>query len=113
MARPRKMAHEKRDRRLNLRLTSAELAHLCLQAERAGLASHEYVRRRALGHTVVAANSAKRADPALISELNRVGVNLNQLAKATNMGRRFSGVWGQLAIELSRVLAMVMATDGS
>lgn len=113
MARPRKQPHEKRDRRFNLRLTSAELSHLCLQAERAGLHPHEYIRRRVLGHAVVASSPVRKADPALISELNRIGVNLNQLAKATNMGRRFAGIWSDLAAELRRVLVTVAAGDGS
>ena len=51
----------------------------------------EYVRRRALGHVV--STSSQRADPALISELTRIGTrlakagnNLNQIARSVNSG---------------------------
>jgi len=113
MARPRKLVHEKRDRRFNLRLTPAELAHLHLQAQRAGLNPHEYARRRALGHALVVNGGAQKADPALVSELNRVGVNVNQLARATNMGRRFAGDWEDIAFELRQVLSSVLGGHGS
>lgn len=110
MARPRKKEEEKRERRFNLRFTPAEFSHVCLQAQRAGLAPHDYMRRRILGHVVVIAN-LKRSDPALVSELNRIGVNLNQLARAVNMDRDFTDCWGELSLELRRVLALMMAED--
>ena len=112
MARPKKQPHEKRDQRYNLRFTSAEMAHVQLQAAKAGLNLHDYARKRILG-APVAITSSYRTDPALISELNRIGVNLNQLARAVNMDREFEGDWGQLAIELRRVLTLLMARDGS
>lgn len=112
MARPKKQEHEKRDRRFNLRFTAAEIAYIRMQAEKAGLDLHEYARRRALGTAVVAAGS-RRADPALICELNRIGVNLNQLARAVNRGIEDGADWGELALELKRTLALVMASDGA
>lgn len=112
MARPKKQLHEKRNERFNLRYTKAEIDYVRLQAHQAGLHPHDYVRRRTLGHRIVPPR-AHRADPALINELNRIGVNLNQLARAVNRGRDEGADWGELALELKRVLNLVMARDGS
>jgi len=84
MARPTKDTADKRTERFNLRLTLAELAHVQAQAAHAGIGPHEYVRRRVLGHRVPPARS--QIDASVVSELNRIGVNLNQLTHAVNSG---------------------------
>jgi hypothetical protein len=78
MARPRKQPAEQRVTRLTTRVTLAELA----QASAAGLTAAEFLRR--LGATVTPRRP--RADDALLVELNRIGVNINQLARAANSG---------------------------
>lgn len=103
MARPKKQPHERRTERFNLRFTVAELAHVEQQARAAGLDPTEYLRRRALGYTVPAA-PARRTDPALVSELNRIGVNVNQLARAVHTGRDFVAYWREIGAELSAIL---------
>lgn len=112
MARPKKQLHEKRDQRFNLRYTPAEIEHLRLAAQKVGLHPHEYARRRTLGAPVVRPASS-RSNPALINELNRIGVNLNQIARALNRGREVEEDWDDLALELKRTLTLVMASDGS
>ena len=85
MARPKKQPHERRSAKLlPIRLTEAELADLHLQAERAGLSLTELVRQRATSGKVTPKRGL--ADAQLLSELNRVGVNLNQIAHAMNAG---------------------------
>lgn len=111
MARPKKHRHEKRDQRFNLRYTPAEIEHIRLAARKAGLHPHEYARRRTLG-AAFSAPQARRADPALINELNRIGVNLNQIARAMNMGREVEEDWQALSQELRRTLTLVMANNG-
>ena len=112
MARPVKEQHEKRDQRFNLRFTLAEIEHVRSQALAAGLEPHEYLRRRALGHAVPPAPS-RSSNPALVSELNRIGVNVNQLARATHRGSDFTRHWMHIAGELRTALAKVMAGHGS
>lgn len=85
MARPRKHPREQRSERFNLRFTIAERAHIDQQAAAAGIDATSFLRRRALGYRVPSAES--RADPALLSELNRIGVNVNQIARNLNAGR--------------------------
>jgi hypothetical protein len=49
----------------------------------AGLNRSDYLRQVALARRLVIARTT-RADPALIAELNRIGVNLNQMARTAN-----------------------------
>lgn len=84
MARPTKDDAAKRTERFNLRLTPAELAHVQQQAAHAGIGAHDYARRRVLSHRVPPARS--QIDATLLTELNRIGVNLNQLTHAVNGG---------------------------
>lgn len=89
MARPRKEQTEARTERLNLRLTLAERATLEAKAASAGVPPTDYARRVALGCRL-AIVAVKTADPELVIALNRVGVNLNQIARALNSHDGFS-----------------------
>jgi rRNA-processing protein FCF1 len=53
---------------VRFRLSAAEKAELVESADHAGLTLSDYIRRRALGHAVIA-----RTDAALIRELRRQG----------------------------------------
>ncbi len=107
MARPIKNEGEKRDQRFNLRMTRIEIETMREEAAKAGLNPHEYARRRALGHRVVS-TSFRRSDPALINELNRIGVNLNQLARASNRGRELGEEVEVVIDQLQQALTMVV-----
>lgn len=111
MARPTKEAIEKRQERFNIRFTLTELEHLRTQAARAGIPPYEFVRRRAIGYVMKA--PPRRADSDVLFELNRIGVNVNQLTRAMNAGKEFRGEWQDLTTELRRVLDKVAAAYGS
>lgn len=115
MARPTKQPNEKRSEVLRARVTLAEKAHVEQQASSAGIDPSEFVRRRALGFVVSPA--PRRADAALVTELNRIGVNLNQIARNLNSDRNERGDVDVLLSELRGVLAQVVlpeeAADGS
>lgn len=108
MARPKKDENDKLTERHNVRFTLAEMIHIQEQAAAAGLPVAEYIRRRAAGHTVVSGQS-RHTDPAVISELNRIGVNVNQLAKATHTGRDFARYWSEIGDELRGLLERLAA----
>ena len=115
MARPKKQALEKRTEQLNLRLTLGEVEAIRTEAAKAGLGVAEFVRRRALGYQVPVA-SARASDPALITEINRIGVNVNQLTKAVHMDDHrspFTAEWRSLLAELRQVLGKVAGAYGS
>ena len=126
MARPRKADGERRTEPLAQRYTVAEAEHVRAQAEAAGLDASEYVRRRALGHAVVPA--PQRVDAAVISELNRIGLdlksgvgnNLNQIARTMHTDRQqhipVDHVLAELRFtisQLDKALAKVTAAYGS
>lgn len=105
MARPKKQDGEGREKTIRARVTEAEKNYCLEQADLAGLSETEYVRKRILGHKITLPPS--KADAALLMELNRIGVNLNQLTKQTNAGKdmpySIQDVLGQLKIVLEKV----------
>ena len=112
MARPKKAPGEKRSEQTNSRWTAAELEYLREQASRAGLSLSEYVRRRALS-LPVAPSPSSSSDPALVSELNRIGVNVNQLARTAHRGRALPEFWQEVGTELRAALAHVVRPHGA
>lgn len=87
MARPKKAEQERRDDRVEIRLTTAERVHLEQVADHYGLTSSEFMRRRALGYRLPAYRTAEKSEHAAIATaLIRIGVNLNQIAKRLNAG---------------------------
>lgn len=109
MARPTKHPDEKRSQRFNLRFTVAELEHVETQARIAGLGPHEYLRRRALGYEVPS-SATRNADPALVTEVNKLGLelsaignNANQLALAANSGRPARSAWEDVVSRINEL----------
>lgn len=115
MGRPRKAAAEQRTRNLTIRFTAAERDFLDNHAEVAGVTVGELIRRRALRLPAAPpkVRGKRSANAALVNELNRIGVNLNQLAHAANRGITERSHWAKLADELSAVLERLVLADGS
>lgn len=116
MARPRMETDEKRTEVVQLRMTYAEREHVRAQAQLAGIGVSEFVRRRALGYVVPSGGGVRRPDPALITELNGLGVqlsalgnNANQLARSTHTGRSFRVRWQAVADAVMEAKAEVTA----
>jgi len=98
MARPRKENPDRKSRVLRSRATESEFAAASAKAAKAGLDISEYIRRMALHGRV----EARRTDPVsfeLITELKRVGNNLNQIAYHANIHD------GEISPELNHTLA--------
>ncbi len=85
MARPRKLEAERRSRTIGVRVTTAEAAEIAERAGAARMTRGGYMRRRALGQPVREA-AVLRLGAAERVELHRIGVNLNQIARALNSG---------------------------
>ena len=85
ISRPRLDEQERRARTIGVRVTAAEAAELRERAQAARLSMGAYLRRRALGQRVRLA-AELRLGAAELRELNRIGVNLNQMARALNSG---------------------------
>ena len=85
MARPRKSEHEKRTERLAApRFTLSERVSVEEAADNAGLSVSEYQRQRILSGRTTPRRAS--ADASMLVELNRIGVNLNQIARVLNRG---------------------------
>ena len=111
MGRPKKTPDETRSLPFHGRLTPSEALTVKVNAAAAGLTVSEFCRRRILGMTVTP--SPARADAALLAEVNRIGVNVNQLAYAFNADREFRGDWLAIRDEVSRVLDKVAERYGA
>ncbi len=83
MARPRISDDERRSECFTIRVSPAERLALQAEAARLRMSPTELARARVLkGHVVV--REHRQPDPRLIFELNKIGVNLNQIARALN-----------------------------
>ena len=101
IGRPKKAPEEQRTEWLpRLRATPAELAFAEELAAKAGLSLPEFCRRAILGQRL--GQARRKADNLTLIELNRVGVNLNQIAARVNMT-------GDLAEDFRAVLAELRA----
>ena len=86
MARPTKNEHEKRSASLpTIRVTQAERVLIEDKAATAGLSLSDFMRVLALTEQVKPRKT--KLEASLLVELNRIGVNLNQIAHARNSGR--------------------------
>ena len=82
-----------------MRITAAEAAEIEARAAAARLSPAAYMRRRSLGRPV-RVTAVHRLGAAERVELQRIGSNLNQIARALNAG---GGVPAGLGAELARV----------
>lgn len=107
MGRPELQPEERRTERHNIRFSPNEYEHVRQQADAAGLDVAEYLRRRALGYVVPQAPHRRGVEPGLLRELNAIGVNINQIARNLNSGRRqrldVRSVMGELEAALRRL----------
>lgn len=105
--RPKKADAPLRDQQLIVRVTVLEKAEIAATAQAAGMSLSDYVRARTLRAGPLPRAVVREADPALLSELNAIGVNVNQLARAIHRDSAFQKYWHDIGLELRRVLARV------
>jgi hypothetical protein len=82
MARPKKDDDAKREHIVSLRCTEAEHTALAERAAAVGMTQSEYLRHMAVAGRVVVKHT--QTDTELTTELRRIGVNLNQIARVLN-----------------------------
>lgn len=90
MARPRKDPTEALTEWVRSRVTVEDKQRIEDNAAKAGLSVSEFVRRASLGAKFNTASKdlgASRMDVQTMAELNAIGVNINQYARAANAGR--------------------------
>lgn len=103
MARPKKNNDEKRIASLpTIRVTTAERVLIQDEAATAGLSLTDFVRYSALTQSVKPRTT--KLEASLLVELNRIGVNLNQIAHAHNSGRHDPNILQYAIDELVAVM---------
>ena len=110
MARPRLDDEERRARTVGVRVTEAEAAELRERAQAARLSMGAYLRRRALGQRVRMA-AELRLGAAELRELNRIGVNLNQMARAMNSGAAAPAGIAEAVERVGELVARLLAGE--
>ena len=106
-----------REKRAMVRLTAAEAAELQERAARAGLSAGAYLRACALGESGPRSKRAPPVNRALLAEalaaLNRVGNNLNQIAKQLNSGGHPDrAAMADSRAELTAILELILDAIG-
>jgi len=71
-----------KEERIELRVSATDKRAIAAKAKQAGLSVGDYMRRAALGKTIV-----ERVPPELRRQLGAAGNNLNQLARLANSGK--------------------------
>ena len=110
MARPRLGEEERRTRTVGVRVTEAEAEELRERAQAARLSVGSYLRRRALGQRVRIA-AERRLGAEELRELNRIGVNLNQMARAMNAGSAAPAETRKAVEQVSELVARLLAGE--
>ena len=100
----------RRGRTVGVRVTEAEAEELQERAQGARLSVGAYLRRRGLGQRV-RFTAERRLGAAELRELNRIGVNLNQMARAMNAGA-VAGPGTRAAVErVGELVARLLAGE--
>lgn len=91
MSRPKLLPENLRARTVIFRVNEADYLRLAQNAAAAGLGVNQLARILTLSREAqIEIVTYKKSDPALINQLQRIGVNLNQLAKNSNIFGRVS-----------------------
>lgn len=110
MGRPKKLASAKRTAPVLVKFTEDEKAQLVAEAGRLGAPSVvDVIRQRALSGRVVVHQAAELAAPDRVA-LQRVGVNLNQIARVLNEqgGAAVVGLTDDLRISLAQLNGLLL-----
>lgn len=81
--RPRLTPEERRGIQIKIGFTEAEFGRLSERAVRSGLRDIEFVRRMALSQEI---HAVPQINKEAVAQLNRIGQNLNQIARKLNSG---------------------------
>jgi uncharacterized protein (DUF1778 family) len=94
----------RKQRIVNFRATEEEYTVVEEAAEKAGLTIGSYIRQTLLAAPKTRSRRVARADvmllAKLIAELNRIGGNINQIARAASYGERLEGTWLRVTLRL-------------
>jgi len=112
MARPKKEIAERQDKRFpTVRCTATELADLYAKSHKAQLTLSEFIRRSSLKGKIIIKKSVDPMNFSLIHELNKIGTNLNQIAKKANSTGDVSKSITKVNEKIEKVLDRILTTN--
>lgn len=112
MARPKKEIAERHDKRFpTVRCTQTELNDLRAMSKEAHMTLSEFIRQKALNGKVVIRKSTNPMNFSLIHELNKIGTNLNQIAKRANSTGEISKSIKSVNQKIEAVLDKILLTS--
>lgn len=98
----------KRHRRLPTRWTEKEFCELTHRAQSLGLSRNGYIRLKTIGEAGARSQKVPKAGTKdlarLLAEVNKIGSNINQIARAINRGRPFEKEFAQTLVYRIREL---------
>ena len=112
MARPRKEPTEQKDIVMSFRVSVDERLRIEEKATNSHVSTSDYLRDQAL-HGKVVVSQQTSLDPALFSELRRMGVNLNQLTRLAHTKQAIPAQVKRLCETIEAILANEVLRDGS
>ncbi len=101
------MSNEQPVRHLHIVLAEDEYQALCQNAKKCGLTRSAYLRRLIMGTPVKECQAQEIRD--LYAEINRIGNNVNQIARSVNMGIATSETAEQSLFLLQRIYDLMYA----
>ena len=112
MARPKKEEAEKQNKRFpTVRCTERELADLHAKSKRSQMTLSEFIRQTSLTSKIVIKKATNPLNFELIGELNKLGVNLNQIAKKANAKGEISKSIISLNKKIESVVDRILTTS--
>lgn len=112
MARPRSSEDERRSECFAIRLTPGERLALTHEAERLSISPTELARQRLTKGRVVV-HEHRQLAPRQVFELGRIGINLNQIARALNSRQNINPATIESAIDELKKLIASLLLDGA
>ncbi|GJL66223.1 MAG: hypothetical protein NPIRA05_11940 [Nitrospirales bacterium] len=105
MGRPKKDDNDTHSKIVPTRFTKKERAELEQFASTYGITRSAFIRRRALGHRLPPPSTDQEVMAKVSSELLRLGVNLNQIARAANIKEKvLSNMLYELIVRINETL---------
>lgn len=113
MARPKTKTDARKARVVSFRVTDSEFARLAQRAAAANMRLNDFVRTIALTKTdTLKVKTYMRYDPMLISELNRIGNNLNQMVKRYHVTGKTSPYLEALCDRIDELIDQAIEAEG-
>lgn len=113
MARPPKHKDARKSHVISYRVTDSEHARLTNRAATANMRINEFAKELALSKSdTLQVETYMKYDPMLISELNRIGNNLNQMVKRFHMTGRISPLMESLCDRIDELIDEAINAEG-